>query len=548
MKKFVLFNVLIMLVLVVYPQPKPIKNVILMIPDGASTSLLSAARWYQTYYNPSQSSLNLDPFFTGLVQTCSSDAPIGDSAPTTSCYMTGQPTQAGFVSTYPVKTANDLFPIDANQTYRPLATILEGAKQMQHKATGLVFTCEFPHATPADCSSHTYKRSRYDWIAPQMVHNDIDVVIGGGVSYLNETNRNYLKENNYQVFLNDVQGMRQCTKAPFWALFDEKDMCYEMDRNPQTTPSLAEMTEKAIQTLSANPNGFFLMVEGSKVDFAAHSNDAKAEILDFLAFDKACKVAFDFAQQDGQTVVVVLPDHGCGALTIGSRKSNSGYNKIPLKDIIQPLENMTISGEKMAGLLKNSDTTEWPALFKKYYNMIIDNAEVSYLQSSSDYDKSPLPKSQRKHNLYMEAMVNQIVYRDSYFGFTTNGHTGENVFLAMYHPQNDILTGCPTNVDIYNYLCKQTNLTDSLSVLTQNIYADHHEVFKDYTTTIDSIAPDHYVLTVKNKKNTLTADSYTNFVTVNKNKVKLSSVIVYMPINQTFYLPKDLYRYLEIKK
>ena len=544
MKKIVLYNLLLLLVLAAYPQTKPIKNVILMIPDGASTSLLSAARWYQTYLDSSQSTLNLDPYFTGLVRTCSSDAPIGDSAPTTSCYMTGQPSQAGYVSTYPEKTDNDLFPIDATQTYRPLATILEGAKQIHHRSTGLVFTCEFPHATPADCVAHTYNRKRYDWIASQMVHNMVDVVIGGGVSYLNESNRNFLKENNYQVFLNDLNGMRQCPKAPFWALFSDKRMPYELERNPQTTPSLAEMTEKAIQMLSVDPNGFFLMVEGSKVDFAAHVNDVKSEILDFLAFDKACKVAFDFAKKDGQTVVVVLPDHGCGAITIGSYHSDCGFEKIPLKTIMQPLDDITISSASMVNLLKKKDTTEWNSLFMKYYNIQIQEPEISYLQSAKDYDKSSIPKEQRKHNLTMECIVNQLVYSRTCFGFTTHGHTGENVFLAMYHPQNDVLTGCPTNIDIHNYLCKQTQLTDSLPMLTDNIYADHHEVFKNFTTAIDSIAPDNYVLTVKNKKKKLTATSYTNYMMVNKKKVELSSVIVYMPANKTFYLPKESYRYL----
>ena len=282
-------------------QPKAVKNVILMIPDGTSTSLLSAARWYQTYLDPTQTTLNIDPYICGLVRTHSSDAPIGDSAPTTSCYVSGQPSQTGFISTYPVATDHDLVPVDASRAYQPLATVLEAAKILQHKSTGLVFTCEFPHATPADCSAHTYSRGKYGMIAPQMAHNHLDVVMGGGVKYLSDKLQNDLKSAGYNICLDDIQGFRSCTKAPVWALFGETSMPYWLEADKQKTPSLAEMTQKAIDMLSKDEDGFFLMVEGSKVDWAAHDNDAKNAIIEFIEFDKACGVALDFAKKNGET-------------------------------------------------------------------------------------------------------------------------------------------------------------------------------------------------------------------------------------------------------
>ena len=143
-----------------------------------------------------------------------------------------------------------------------------------------MFTCEFPHATPADCSAHSYKRGRYSVIAPQMVHNHLDVVMGGGVSYLKESYQNDLKNTGYNVYLDDIQGFRNCSKAPVWALFGETSMPYWLEADKQQTPSLAEMTRKAIDLLSKNENGFFLMVEGSKVDWAAHDNDAKNALIE----------------------------------------------------------------------------------------------------------------------------------------------------------------------------------------------------------------------------------------------------------------------------
>lgn len=529
-------------------QPKPIKNVILMIPDGTSTSLLSVARWYQTYMDPNQTTLNIDPYLCGLVRTHSSDAPIGDSAPTTSCYMTGMPQQTAFVATYPVATDHDLVPVDATRAYQPLATLLEAAKMLQHKSTGLVFTCEFPHATPADCSAHTYNRGRYSVIIPQMVHNHLDVVMGGGVSYLKDNYQNDLKNEGYSIYLDDIQGFRNCSKAPVWALFGETSIPYWLEANHDQIPSLAEMTRKAIDLLSKNENGFFLMVEGSKVDWAAHDNDAKNALIEFLEFDKACDEAFRFAKENGETVVVILPDHGTGSVTIGNAKSaRDGYDKLSLQQLMSPIDNYKLSNWTMAGKLKEADTTEWPKLFETYFGFTPQPAEITYLTTAKDYEGSSLSKEERKNNLSMCKMLSQILYGRTYFGFTTFGHTIENVFLAMYHPQNDILTGVPTNIDIHRYLRRQMNFKDELETLTADIYADHHQVFEGFEVRIDSIDKHNCRLTVKNKKNELVADGFNNYVTVNKQRVNLSSVIVYMDKTQTFYLPKELRRYLESK-
>ena len=144
-------------------------------------------------------------------------------------------------------------------------------------------------------------------------------------------------------------------------------------------------------------------------------------------------------------------------------------------------------------------------------------------------------------------MLSQILYNRTYFGFTTFGHTIENVFLAMYHPQNDVLRGVPTNIDIFNYLCRQMGLTDKMSELTSDIYADHHQVFEGFEVKIDSVDKYNRKLTVKNKRNVLTANSFDNYVIVNNRRVDLNSVIVYVDKTNTFYLPKELRLHMELK-
>ncbi|NLC50509.1 MAG: alkaline phosphatase, partial [Bacteroidales bacterium] len=124
MKKTNLFLLFIFFASITFAKEvKPVKNVILMIPDGTSIGVYSSARWYKVYNNMGDA-LHVDPYFTGTVSTFSSNAPIGDSAPTTSCYMTGIPSRSGYISTYPVHDpGNDLYPIDSTMAYQPLATI-----------------------------------------------------------------------------------------------------------------------------------------------------------------------------------------------------------------------------------------------------------------------------------------------------------------------------------------------------------------------------------------------------------------------------------------
>ena len=150
-----------------------------------------------------------------------------------------------------------------------------------------------------------------------------------------------------------------------WALFNNTCMEYEIERKPAEEPSLAEMTKKAIELLSQKKEGFFLMVEGSKVDWAAHDNDVKTAILDFLAFNDAVQEAIDYARSNSNTVVLVLPDHGCGGFNLGSRQSNGGYDKLSLEQIMKPLDAFTISTRAMAEMIKAEDIDKIPEIIEK---------------------------------------------------------------------------------------------------------------------------------------------------------------------------------------
>ena len=537
-------------------EVKPVKNVIVMIPDGTSLATVSIARWLQWYQDPSKPKLNIDPYLCGTVRTHSSNAPIGDSAPTTSCYMTGQPSRTGYVSTYPEQDKdNDIYPTEAERAFQPLTTVLEAGKILQGKATGLVFTCEFPHATPADCSAHSYKRGRYDWIAPQMVHNELDVVIGGGVSILTDEMEKELVANGYNVYRNDLQGMRADKGEKMWALYGDKEMAYDLDRDPNQQPSIEEMTRKAIEKLSKDPDGFFLMVEGSKVDWAAHGNDPVGMATDFLAFDRACGAALEFARKNGETAVVILPDHGNSGISLG-RRSCTGYDKLSKDQLFHQFSLYKLTAEGFAKKVNSIPNSEVQQMFSQYAGFELTDEEMNALNNCKDYKNSPIPAEQRKtddnSSMYsgnLTGLMAHIITSRTCFGFTTGGHTGEEVFLAAYHPQGSLPIGMNTNIEINEYLCNLFGLThDSLEALTAENFVPHTQVFEGYDCQIVPAAdekgsPSLVVKNKKNKKKQLSIAPFTNVVKVGKKaqeEVRLHSVVVYVGKNNTFYVPKQL--------
>ena len=540
MKKTI--NLLLLFIIIgssLFAQDKPIKNVILMIPDGASLSAVSAARWYQRYNNPESPNLHLDPYLCGTVLTYSSNAPIGDSAPTTSCYMTGYPSLAGWVSTYPIPDPkNDIVPMDPAKSYQPLMTVLEAAKLTQGKSTGLVFTCEFPHATPADCAAHSYDRGKYEWIVPQMVHNQLDVVIGGGTGLLKDEHQEYLIKKGYGVFKDDLTSFKNYQGNKMWSLFGHNDMRYEIDRDSSKEPSLAEMTQVAITKLSTNENGFFLMVEGSKIDWAAHANDAAAIITDMLAFDKACGVALDFAKGNGETVVVILPDHGNSGLSIGSHKCG-GYGTLTKDDLFANISKFKTSCDGLISRLHDTDPDQLRDVVYELTGISLTDDEYTQLLQSSDYNRSTLSNDERMKGSRLTRIVAKILDNHTCFGFTTGGHTGEEVFLAVYDPTPNRLIGHRTNIEVNHYLRQSLGLETSLEALTSEYFAKHTDVFEGYSYAIQTKG-DIPVLEVTNKKIKLEIRPNTNIVKRNGKEVELNTVIIYVDKNNTFYLPQSL--------
>ncbi len=538
MKKIsLLFTLFTISALVFAQEVRPVKNVIVMIPDGTSVGVYSAARWFKHYNNLGEG-LNIDPYFTGTVTTFSSNAPIGDSAPTGSTYATGVLQQSGNVAIHPEVDANDIFPTDAARVLQPAATILEASKIEKNKAVGLVVTCEFPHATPADFSAHHYKRSNYKALAPQMAYQNLDVMFGGGNSILTDDIKQHFKNKNITLIQDDKNALLNYNGAgKVWALFGERALPYNIDRNPDRVPSIAEMTEKALQLLSKNENGFFLMVEGSQVDWAAHANDAGTMIDEYLAFDAAVGKVMEFAKRDGNTAVVIMSDHGNSGISIGKRECG-GYDKLPIDRLFSAVSKYKLSANGIEAMLIDANPEDFASIFKKYTDIDLTEEELNSLLASKNYKEGNYMEVANSNNL-AHNIVN-ILNSRTCFGFTTGGHTGEEVLLASYHPQGDILRGNVRNVNVNKYLQKVSGLDLSLTELSDKIFAKHSDVFSGLNVNIDKKDPDFPILTVKKGRNTLEIKAFSSVAKLNGKPFDIGSVVVYIDKNDTFYLPKEL--------
>jgi len=352
--------------------------------------------------------------------------------------------------------------------------------------------------------------------------------------------------------------MRNYNGDNMWALFADREMAYDLDRDPAQQPSLEEMTRIAIKKLSKNPEGFFLMVEGSKVDWAAHANDPVGMATDMLAYDRACGAALEFARQNGETAVIMVPDHGNSGISIGSY-SCPGYDKLTKDQLFHQFSLYKLTAEGFAKKVNSEPNSEVQNIFREYAGFELTAEELDALNHCKDYKNSPIPESERategKGSLYsgsLTSFMSKLLTSKTCFGFTTGGHTGEDVFLAAYHPDKASLPiGMHTNIELNAYLCALFGMDrDKLDELTAENFAPHTEVFEDYKCEIIPAKEEKGspTLVVKNKKKQLNITPFSNIITIGKKgqeEIRLNSVVVYVDKNNTFYLPEKLVEYLK---
>jgi alkaline phosphatase len=292
-------------------QGPPAKYVFLFIGDGMGMPQRAAAEKYVGQR------LVMDTLpAQGVTTTYAADRFITGSAASATALASGQKTNIGMIGMAPDK--------------RPVKTIAEIAKENGMKV-GIVSSVSIDHATPAAFYAHVPSRSQYYDIDVALSESGFDFFGGGGLKDPSDKKKKsaafkgdalkLIKKAGYKVVTDKAAFMQLAPadgKILAWNewLQDSKAMPYVMDAR-QKDLTLVEITDKAIELLD-NPKGFFLMVEGGKIDWACHANDAAASITNTLSFDKAIAEAVDFYNaHPKETLIVVTGDHECGGLTLG---------------------------------------------------------------------------------------------------------------------------------------------------------------------------------------------------------------------------------------
>lgn len=405
-----------------------IKNVIFLVGDGMGVTYTSAYRYLKDNpKTPEAERTELDKYLVGNQMTYPEDPNqnVTDSASAATAMSAG------------IKTYNNAIAVDNDGT--EVKTVLEAAKE-NGKATGLVATSEITHATPASFGAHDESRKNMNAIADdyydELVNGDhkIDVMLGGGLSNFIRNDRNLVEEFQKDGFsyVDNKEDMLKDTNDQVLGLFAKGGMDKMIDRKEET-PSLEEMTNSAIKRLNKDKDGFFLMVEGSQIDWAGHDNDIVAAMSEMEDFEKAYKAAIEFAKKDKHTLVVATADHSTGGYSIGA---NGIYNWFGA-----PIKAAKRTPDFMAAEIANGADTE--ATLKKY----IDFPSVGLPELTTEEIDSVKAAATTNKAVDIDNAIEKIFDKRSNTGWTTGGHTGEDVPVYAFGPGKERFYGQIDNTD-----------------------------------------------------------------------------------------------------
>ncbi len=426
---------------------KKAKNIILLVSDGMSTGTLNMAdllksrktgtgtNWLQLYKDNRVS--------RALMDTASASSIVTDSAAASSSWGGGFRVKNGSLNVGP-----------NGEMHLPIWQKFKKSGKM----AGCVTTVPITHATPAGFCVNSKSRNGQSEIAEQYLELGFDVMMGGGDQYFNSQKRKdgkdmyaAFKAKGYQVAKNRNEMLATSSGKPILGVFADDALPYSSDRNHDTllsseTPTLAEMTEKAISRMKNHPNGFVLQVEGGKVDWAAHANDISGLLYDQLAFDDAIKVAIDFAEKDKNTLVIITTDHGnANPGVVYGKNANENF------DLIQ---NFTHTNEWILNEIKPEDSVakvreiihasngwkisdEDAQTISGYYNGLEKEDGGLY-----NYKKLPFEK------------FADIQKKSTSVGWISMQHSADYVELAVFGPGSELLKPFIKNTDLH-YLMLQ---------------------------------------------------------------------------------------------
>lgn len=322
------------------------KNIIFMIGDGMGTAQITTAAYMQ------DKPLNFERFkVIGLQKTHSSSNLITDSGASATALACG------------VKTYTNA--IGVNKDTIPVPSILEEA-EARGLMTGMVVSSTIVHATPAAFIAHVPFRRDYEDIAEFFLKTEIDFFAGGGKKYFDKREKDdqnlitQLKKKNYlatdYTSRESIEAMSIPEEMNFAWFAADGDPATALDGRTYLPP----MSQKAIEHLSKSDEGFFLMIEGSQIDWAGHANDVNYLISEMQDFDRIMDIVLDFAERDGETLVIVTGDHECGGLTIDDYESTRNnikphFSTTSHSAVMLPVFAFGPGAELFSGMYDNTD-------------------------------------------------------------------------------------------------------------------------------------------------------------------------------------------------
>jgi alkaline phosphatase len=429
------------------PAKGKAKNIIFMVSDGMSHGTLNMAdlllqrkegrssNWIKLYRE--------NKALRAYMDTASADSMVTDSAAGSSSWGGG------------VRVNNGALNVGSDGTaYKPiLQKFKEGGK-----AVGCVTTVPITHATPAGFCVSTKSRGSQEDIATMYLDLKFDVMMGGGIEFFDAEKRKDKRDLFADFAKSGIQlartkaEMDNCkTGVPMLGVFHEDGLPYTLDQKADSglissIPTLADMTRKAIEQLSKNPNGFVLQVEGGKVDWGAHANDVGALLYDQIAFDDAIGVAIEFAEKNRDTLVVITTDHGNASPgLIKSKNVDACFDKI---------QNFKHTNEWVLYGIRKTDTPQQviDRLVEAQGYAITKDEATELLTHYSDLDNDGIYNS---YKLPFKRLA-QIQQTYTSVGWSGMDHSGEFVELGMFGPGSEALPPFVKNTDLHNFMLKTT--------------------------------------------------------------------------------------------
>ena len=370
---------------------------------------------------------------------------------------------------------------------------MEAAKLAGY-TTGMVVTTEITDATPAAFSSHVEKRFDKDIIAQQQLGENplgrvVDLMIGGGRCNFLPKGKGGCRKDDLDLvekaktdgwtYFDDLTGFKslqsgQNVTLPLLGLLAPTDIPYEIDRNSSVYPSLEDTTKTALRALALasedNDQGFFVLIEGSRIDHAGHSNDPAAQVREVLAYDRAFQAAIEFANEsDTETIIISTSDHETGGLTVGKQLDPDTYPEyIWLPEV---LANTTHSGEYLAEALKSFNGTAEALNTFVTKNVLLEGLGIKNI-TQTQVDSITKNKEDA-----IEAIV-QIVGTNAQIGWTTHGHTAVDVNVYAYAKNRYVMDNI-----IKSRLVGNHENTDIGLFMADYLDVDLKEVSKELTKT-----------------------------------------------------------------